>query len=163
MLPVKDKAEDDERKHHFMHALNNFEANYMTPLDYPNEFHPFFDEQFGTHEILMAPYMERMVASVFYYKGYDIRAKKPNISAWLDAMEKRDSYRGTKSDFATLVRDIPPEIRMNHPDAKYRFNFGKTTSENVEIVENGPHISVNPEAYPEPKLAKEEAAFRVLK
>jgi glutathione S-transferase len=156
MLPVKDQAEDDERKDHFMHALRSIEAAL-------GEFHPFFNLEFGTPEIIMAPYIERMVASVFYYKGYDIRAKKPNICAWLDALEKRDSYQGTKSDFATLVRDIPPEIRTSYPDAKYRFNFGETTSENVEIVDNGSHISVNPESYPEPKLAKEEAAFRVLK
>ena len=34
---------------------------------------PFFLREFGTADVLMAPYLERINASLFYYKGYHFR------------------------------------------------------------------------------------------
>ena len=56
---------------------------------------PYFLEEFGTSDIIFAPYIERMNASLFYYKGYDMRNEHPKIGDWFDAMESRETYRGT--------------------------------------------------------------------
>ncbi len=64
---------------------------------------PFFLGEFSTADIVLAPYIERMNASLYYYKGYTLRSPKkwPGISRWFDAMETRAVYRGTQSDFHT--------------------------------------------------------------
>eukprot|EP00931_Biecheleriopsis_adriatica_P088385 TRINITY_DN62719_c0_g1_i1.p1 TRINITY_DN62719_c0_g1~~TRINITY_DN62719_c0_g1_i1.p1 ORF type:complete len:486 (-),score=83.49 TRINITY_DN62719_c0_g1_i1:31-1404(-) len=54
-------------------------------------------------------HVERMLASVPYWKGHDFRALYPNIDKWLAAFEKRQCYMATKSDWYTHVKDIPPQ------------------------------------------------------
>lgn len=56
-------------------------------------------------------HVERMVASVAYWKGMRLRdpAIYPNLCKWLDAFEARPAYLATKSDMYTHVRDIPPQ------------------------------------------------------
>ena len=53
-----------------------------------------------------------MNASLYYYKGFTLRDPKvfPRFSAWFDAMECREVYRGTQSDFHTHVHDLPPQM-----------------------------------------------------
>ena len=34
----------------------------------------------------------------------------PNIEAWFEALEKRPTYLGTRSDFYTHVHDLPPQL-----------------------------------------------------
>jgi len=62
------------------------------------------DLQYVTH-------IERMNASVLYWKGYKLRGsgRYPSIDAWFDAFEALEAYRATKSDYFTHVRDIPPQ------------------------------------------------------
>ena len=55
---------------------------------------PYFLEDFGTVDIIFTPYIERMAASLFYYKGYDLKKACPNIGQWFTAMETRPTYRG---------------------------------------------------------------------
>ena len=69
---------------------------------------PYFLEEFGTSDVIFAPYVERMNASLFYYKGYDLRKEHPALGKWFDAMESRECYRGTQSDFSTHAHDLPP-------------------------------------------------------
>jgi glutathione S-transferase len=71
---------------------------------------PYFLEAFGTADVVFTPYVERMNASLFYYKGYSLRESSPQWSAWFDAMESRPTYRGTQSDFHTHVHDLPPQM-----------------------------------------------------
>jgi glutathione S-transferase len=48
---------------------------------------PYFLSEFGTADVIFSPYIERMNASLFYYKGYDLRKEHPAIGKWFDAME----------------------------------------------------------------------------
>ena len=67
---------------------------------------PYFSKEFGISDVIFMPYLERMNASLFYYKGYDLRRQHPKIGAWFDAMETRECYRGTMSDFNTHAHDL---------------------------------------------------------
>jgi len=85
--------------------------------------HPtFIDLQFVTH-------VERMEASVVYWKGIKMRgAGRTNLDRWLEAFEGRESYRATKSDFYTHVMDIPPQygeafVDLKNPKAREAVDF----------------------------------------
>ena len=71
---------------------------------------PYFLDNFGIVDVIFTPYVERMNASLYYYKGYSLREVNPGFGAWFDAMETRSSYRGTQSDFHTHVHDLPPQM-----------------------------------------------------
>jgi len=73
---------------------------------------PYFLEEFSTADIIFVPYVERMNASLFYYKGFSLRDVQtfPNLSNWFDALETRDTYLGTQSDFHTHCHDLPPQM-----------------------------------------------------
>ena len=53
---------------------------------------PYFLREFGTADVIIMPYLERINASLFYYKGYDLRREHPKIGEWFDAIETRESY-----------------------------------------------------------------------
>ncbi|KAI9336768.1 hypothetical protein BDR26DRAFT_864555 [Obelidium mucronatum] len=71
---------------------------------------PYFLESFSVADIVFIPYLERMRASLFYYKGYDVCEKHPKIKEWFDALWTRETYVGTVSDFFTHVHDLPPQM-----------------------------------------------------
>ena len=102
-----------------------------------------------------------MNASLFYYKGYDLRNEHPAIGKWFDAMESREVYRGTQSDFHTHAHDLPPQM------GGCFFPYGGQRINETKLVDHGPYQNitgeVNPEVYPMPQLAKEEAAYRMIK
>ena len=64
---------------------------------------------------MFAPFLERMAASLPYYKGLQIRrsAAWPKLEAWFLAMEARPSYRHIQSDFYTHVHDLPPQVSVH--------------------------------------------------
>ncbi|KGG16390.1 MULTISPECIES: glutathione S-transferase family protein [unclassified Prochlorococcus] len=64
----------------------------------------------GSADIVFIPYLERMNASLAYYKGVRIRKDFPNIDHWFKALEKLDAYRGTQGDFHTHSHDLPPQM-----------------------------------------------------
>jgi glutathione S-transferase len=68
-------------------------------------------------DLVFVPYVERMCASLFYYKGFLMRdrTRSPNLCRWLDALEARPTYRGTQSDFHTHVHDLPPQVSPPPP------------------------------------------------
>lgn len=68
---------------------------------------PYFLDDFGTADVIFAPYMERINASLFYFKGYDFRGHFDKIGKWFDAMETRKCYRGTMGDFNTHALVLP--------------------------------------------------------
>jgi glutathione S-transferase len=68
---------------------------------------PFFlDSGFSIADIIFTPYIERMSASLTYYKGFSLRASYPNINAWFTEMEKRPTYLG-ESDIRSSFRLRP--------------------------------------------------------
>jgi len=80
---------------------------------------PFFlGKEFTLVDVQFAPFLERMVASLLYYKGFVIRvpssekanAEYPGINAWFDAMEELPAYQLTKSDYYTHAWDLPPQL-----------------------------------------------------
>ena len=67
-------------------------------------------------DFMFAPFLERMAASLIYFKGYQFRVAKgaktefPAINKWFDAMETLESYQLTKSDYYTHCWDLPPQL-----------------------------------------------------
>ncbi|QVL53855.1 MAG: glutathione S-transferase family protein [Cyanobium sp. M30B3] len=66
--------------------------------------------ELGTADLVFVPYVERMNASLAYYKGYLLRQEHPGIDRWFRALEQRSTYRGTQSDFHTHCHDLPPQM-----------------------------------------------------
>lgn len=97
------------------------------------------------------PTLERINASLFYYKGYDLRTEHPNIGQWFDAMETRECYRGTMSDFNTHAHDLPALFG----DCFFKNGVYLVSS---KLVDQGPFMQVtsevNPKSYPEPTHSK---------
>lgn len=118
---------------------------------------PYFLEEFSTVDVIFTPYVERMNASLYYYKGYSLREENPRCSAWFDAMETRPTYRGTQSDFHTHVHDLPPQMggcyENDHPQ----------TLTNQKQVDCGPWFGLPDVQYPEPENSRAEALQRVIK
>ncbi|MDX2231917.1 MAG: glutathione S-transferase family protein [Leptolyngbyaceae cyanobacterium bins.349] len=118
---------------------------------------PYFLETFGPVDVIFTPYVERMNASLFYYKGYSLREENPGFSAWFDAMESRPTYRGTQSDFHTHAHDLPPQMggcwENGEPQAR----------QNQQRVDNGPWFGLPDVTYPEPTNSRQEALYRVMK
>ena len=61
-------------------------------------------------DLVFIPYVERMNASLAYYKGYRLRQEHPAIDRWFQALEQLETYRGTQSDFHTHAHDLPPQM-----------------------------------------------------
>lgn len=73
---------------------------------------PFFGgRQIGLADCVFASSLERIAASVLYYKGLKVKhGQWPAVNEWFEAMEQDEAYRGTMSDFHTHVHDLPPQI-----------------------------------------------------
>jgi glutathione S-transferase len=71
---------------------------------------PFLLGELGTADLVFVPYVERMAASLAYYKGFLLRQEHPAIDRWFAALEQRSTYRGTQSDFHTHAHDLPPQM-----------------------------------------------------
>ena len=69
-----------------------------------NRLHP------GTGDIIFIPYLERINASLFYYKGYKLRKEFPLINKWLTLLESESTYTGSQGDFHTHSHDLPPQM-----------------------------------------------------
>ena len=117
----------------------------------------YFLEEFSTADIIFTPYVERMNASLYYYKGYSLREENPRLSAWFEAMETRPTYRGTQSDFHTHVHDLPPQMGGCYS------NGSPEALANQEKVDRGDWFELPDVGYPEPKYSRQEALQRVIK
>lgn len=73
---------------------------------------PYFLEDFSLVDISIAPNLERMDASLTYYKGYQIRNREEfkNITRWFEAMETRPTYIATKADYYTHAHSSVPVL-----------------------------------------------------
>lgn len=118
---------------------------------------PYFLDEFGTVDVIFTPYVERMNASLYYYKGYSLREENPRFSDWFAAMESRSTYRGTQSDFHTHAHDLPPQMGGCWENGEPQMQLNKTR------VDHGPWEGLPDVAYPEPETSRIEALHRVLK
>jgi len=120
---------------------------------------PFFLESFSVVDCIFAPFLERMSASLFYYKGFTVRDKSrfPGVAAWFDGMEGRATYRGTQSDFHTHVHDLPPQLGGCYS------NETKQQAECQARVDGGLDLNLPDCGYPEPEDSRALAAGRVVK
>lgn len=78
---------------------------------------PFFmGSQVTLVDFMYAPFLERMAASLLYYKGFVMRVPPgtatdyPSLNQWFDAMETLPAYRVGKSDYYTHCWDLPPQL-----------------------------------------------------
>ncbi|WP_293189787.1 MULTISPECIES: glutathione S-transferase family protein [unclassified Microcoleus] len=118
---------------------------------------PYFLDEFGTADVIFTPYVERMNASLYYYKGYSMREENPRFADWFAGMESRPTYRGTQSDFHTHVHDLPPQMGGCYENGEPQMLVNKTR------VDNGPWAGLPDVMYPEPETSRAEALQRVIK
>lgn len=118
---------------------------------------PYFLDEFGTVDVIFTPYVERMNASLYYYKGYSMREENPRLSDWFAAMESRPTYRGTQSDFHTHVHDLPPQMGGCWENGEPQMQINKAR------VDRGPWEGLPDVTYPEPETSRAEALHRVIK
>lgn len=127
---------------------------------------PFFlGGGFSLVDIIFAPFLERMVASLLYYKGYRMRNKSkwPHLERWFKAMEERPTYMGTKSDFYTHAHDLPPQLGgcASNKDSKpfQEWIDGKAWELPLQPITDD---SVEPGWPEDPRVDALEAATRIL-
>jgi len=102
----------ERSKGNFIRVLNEVESALQT-----NKGGDFFmGEKVSIVDFMFAPFLERMCASMIFFKGFQIRVAKgqrtdyPAINKWFDAMEQLPSYVVTKSDYYTHAWDLPPQL-----------------------------------------------------
>ena len=118
---------------------------------------PYFLDEFSIVDIVFTPYVERMNASLYYYKGYSLREENPRFNAWFAAMETRTTYRGTQSDFHTHVHDLPPQMGGCYENGEAQMLINKAR------VDNGSWFGLPDVSYPEPENSRMEALQRTIK
>lgn len=149
--PSMSARQEQQNRQQFIEVVNKVEAALsLTPG-------PYFLEAFSTADVIFTPYVERMNASLYYYKGYSLREDNPRFSAWFDAMESRSTYRGTQSDFHTHAHDLPPQMGGCWENGEPQMLINKNR------VDNGPWFGLPDVTYPEPENSRQEALYRVIK
>ena len=149
--PTRSQKEDQRSRDQFTAIVAQVEAALASTPG------PYFLDEFGTVDIIFTPYVERMNASLYYYKGYSLREENPRFSDWFDAMETRSTYRGTQSDFHTHAHDLPPQMGGCYP------NKEEQTQINQQRVDCGPWFGLPDVKYSEPETSRAEALHRVIK
>ncbi|MFM7264501.1 MAG: glutathione S-transferase family protein [Cyanobium sp.] len=71
---------------------------------------PFLLGDFSAADLVFVPFLERMAASLAYYKGVVLRRRHPGIGRWFAALELRPAYLGSQGDFHTHAHDLPPQM-----------------------------------------------------
>ena len=121
------------RKNKFKESISKLEKNLSTSktgfID-PSEWKSGEIEP-GTGDIIFIPYMERMNASLSYYKGFNLRENFPFINEWLTLFEDTSTYRGTQGDFHTHSHDLPPQMGGCHKDTNNKQVYFS------ELIDNG--------------------------
>jgi glutathione S-transferase len=149
--PARSQREEDYHRDQFLQIVEEVEAALSQTSG------PFFLDTFSAADIIFVPYVERMNASLYYYKGYSLREANPRLSDWFDGLESRSTYRGTQSDFHTHVHDLPPQMggcyENGTPEAR----------RHQQQVDQGPWLGLPDVRYPEPESSRAEALQRVLR
>lgn len=149
--PTRSRQQEQQNQKQFLQVVEQVEATLAATPG------PFFLEKFSIADVVFVPYVERMNASLYYYKGYSLREENPRLSAWFDALELRPTYRGTQSDFHTHAHDLPPQM------GGCWANDAPGTAIAQRRVDRGPWEGLPDVSYPEPDTSRMEALHRVLK
>ena len=149
--PVRSTRQEQFNREQFVAVVAKVEAALAATPG------PYFLDEFSVIDLVFTPYVERMNASLFYYKGYSMREENPGFAAWFDAMETRPTYRGTQSDFHTHVHDLPPQMGGCWENGEPQMLVNKTR------VNNGPWFGLPDVGYPEPENSREEALQNIIK
>ncbi len=152
--PTRSARQDQANRQQFVEVVAKVEAALAATPG------PYFLEEFGTADLVFTPYVERMNASLYYYKGYSLREANPRLAAWFAAMETRPTYRGTQSDFHTHVHDLPPQMGgcWANDEPQTQINQAR-----VDQAANQAGAELPDVAYPEPESSRAEALYRVVK
>ena len=124
---------------------------------------PFLLEKFSSADVVFVPYLERMNASLAYYKGYLLRQRHAPIDRWFAALEQRSTYLGTQADFHTHVHDLPPQMGC------CQANGSLAQRQLADRIDRGPwpignFMDPDPEtSQPEPADAALQGLARVLR
>ena len=149
--PTRSSREEQQNRDQFKAVVAKVEeALGSTPS-------PYFLDGFSTVDVIFTPYVERMNASLYYYKGYSLREENPRLADWFTAMESRPTYRGTQSDFHTHVHDLPPQMGGCWENGEPQMLINKAK------VDHGSWFGLPDVTYPEPETSRKEALHRVLK
>jgi glutathione S-transferase len=149
--PIMSARQEQRGREQFIEVMQKVEAALgSTPSRY------FLDE-FGTADVIFTPYVERMNASLYYYKGYSMREENPRMADWFNAMESRPTYRGTQSDFHTHAHDLPPQMGGCWENGEPQMLINKAK------VDHGSWFDLPDVIYPEPESSRAEALQRVIK
>ncbi len=149
--PTRSPREDQRNQQQFVQVVDEVEAALA------NTSGPYFLDTFSTADVVFIPYVERMNASLYYYKGYSLRESNPRLAAWFDGLEARHTYRGTQGDFHTHVHDLPPQMGGCYS------NSDSQTRQNQLRVDHGPWLGLPDVGYLEPADSRQEALHRVLR
>ena len=85
----------------------------------------------GVGDIIFIPYMERINASLIYYKGFNLRSNYSYVDKWITLFEETSAYRGTQGDFHTHSHDLPPQMGGCYKEAnEQQITFSK-------LIDNG--------------------------
>lgn len=127
----------------------------------------FFGDKLSVSDIVLVPFIERMCASLFYFKGYEVRTEHPAICKFVNAFTQQDCYKGTQSDYHTHVHGLPPQMGACYFTNGYSWDKKPASA---MLVDNGPFTLVGdvPEIDDTQKTslfydAACEAAYRVEK
>ena len=149
--PARNSKEEKRNREQFQQVVFQVEAALGETSG------AYFLDDFSIVDVVFTPFLERMNASLFYYKGYSLREENPRLGRWFDGMESRLTYRGTQSDFHTHVHDLPPQMGGCYA------NDEPQTKLNQAQVDHGPWLGLPDVMYPEPEMSRQEAVYRVLK
>jgi len=118
---------------------------------------PYFLQDFSLADVIFIPYVERMLASLYYYKGFNMKDASPAIARWFAALETRETYLGTQSDAHTHCHDLPPQMGGCYENGEPEQQLCKRR------VDQGPWDNLPDCNYSQPQDAVEEALARTLK
>ncbi len=110
--PRMNPREESQGKSHFQRLARKMEECLTSkegPWINPSQLDENTNIPSGA-DVIFIPYLERMNASLAYYKGIFIRQEHPAINKWFQALEQLQVYRGTQSDFHTHAHDLPPQM-----------------------------------------------------
>ncbi|MEM1031788.1 MAG: glutathione S-transferase N-terminal domain-containing protein [Myxococcota bacterium] len=149
--PARTRAQRDARREAFRSVAREVERALESTDG------PWFGADLSAVDLVFVPYVERMNASLFYYKGYSLREEHPAIDRWLSALERRPTYLGTQSDIHTHVHDLPPQMGGCFADDT------EAARRNRHQVDEGPWDASLPDTRREaPPEAATEALSRVV-
>lgn len=151
--PARDAREEAHNKACFEQTLAQVDAALQQSPG------PFFLSEFSLADIVFVPYVERMVASLFYYKGFNMKDASPALARWFEGLEQRETYRGMQSDAHTHCHDLPPQMGGCYENGSPEQQACKA------LVDQGPWLDGRlPDcSLSEPLESRQEALARVIK